>query len=82
MSNEIVSDKDDDPEVVAIVVALADGMKNWICRHCGEPVLREKQVSRAVYALPCGHRLRLGKTRGERPKELEAGQVGLMQISP
>lgn len=64
-------------EFETVLKILKNGMDNWICIRCGQPVAFERQSGCDVYAEPCGCRLWYGTARGRKPAELRGPKGGL-----
>lgn len=53
--------------IKAELAKMMEEMANDICPHCHQPITEYQQVSRCVYAKPCGHRQYQGKVPTDRP---------------
>lgn len=52
-----------DPVVAAAMNAYFEALAKGLCPVCNQPVEKEQQIGRCVYALPCNHRLFQGTAR-------------------
>jgi hypothetical protein len=59
LSAEEIAEKE--AEIREAAIAFFRDMQSGLCPHCRQPVQKQVQVGRCVYAEPCGHRLWQGE---------------------